>query len=325
VPDVLLTGGSGFIGGTLLRRLVGDGRSVRALVRSEVAADVVAAAGATPIRGDVTDPASLAAAVANCRIVFHVGGLNASCLHDPGRLDRVNVEGTRNLVAAAAAAGVDRIVYTSSAAAIGEPRGAVGVETTAHRGSYLSRYERSKHLAEVAAFADSARLGVHLVAVNPSSVQGPGRIGGTARIFIAYLQGRLRVAVRTRFSLVSIGDTVEAHLLAETMGTPGERYLISGWTATTSDAVAMLSTVAGVSHRVRYLPGWVVSVSAGVMGGLGRLARRDVTLCREVARTLSHGHAFDGSRAERELGLRYTPPEVWLGETVEWYRSQGLV
>lgn len=325
MPDVLVTGGSGFIGGAVLHRLVAEGREVRALARSEAAAVRVAAAGAQPVRGDVTDPESLSRAVAGCRVVYHVAGLNVSCLRDPGRLDLVNVEGTRNVVAAAAAAGVERIVYTSSAAAIGSPAGVVGVESTPHRGYYLSRYERSKHLAEKVALADSRRLGVDLVAVDPSSVQGPGRTGGTARIFIAYLRGRLRLAIRTQFSLVSIGDTVEAHLLAERAGTPGERYLVSGWSTTTADAVATLSRVTGVTHRVRYLPGWAISVAAAAGGAFGRIARRDVPLCPEVARTLRHGHAVDGSRAERELGLRYTPPEVWLAETVGWYRKEGLV
>ena len=325
MPDVLLTGGSGFIGGALLRRLVGDGRSVRALVRSEVAADVVAAAGATPIRGDVTDPASLAAAVANCRIVFHVGGLNASCLHDPGRLDRVNVEGTRNLVAAAAAAGVDRIVYTSSAATIGETAGTIGTEDTVHSGRYLSGYARSKHLAEQAALGDAARLGIDLVSVNPSSIQGPGRTHGTARIFLGFLRGRLRWAVRTRMPLVFVDDAVAAHLLAERNGRPGERYLVNGWSPTIEEVVATLAAVTGIERRVRYLPGWMLSASAATVEFAFRAVRRHPPLCRAMAREVRHGHHFDGSRAERELGLRYTPPEEWLAATVEWYREEGLI
>lgn len=325
MPDVLLTGGSGFIGGALLRRLVAEGRSVRALVRSDQAAAAVAAAGAETARGDVTDPPSLARAVAGCSVVYHAAGLNATCLRDPARLDRVNVVGTRNVVAASAAAGVTRLVYTSSAAAIGSGSGVVGSESTPHRGWYLSRYERSKHLAEVAALSDAARLGLPLVAVGPSSVQGPGRTAGTARLFIAYLRGDLRFAVPATFSLVSIDDTVTAHLLAERAGVAGERYLVSGWTTTTRDAVAALAAVCEVDHRVRYLPGWMISAAAGVVGAFGAVTRRHVVLCREVARTLRHGHVFDGSRAERELGLHYTPPEVWLAETVEWYRGQGLV
>lgn len=325
MPEVLLTGGSGFIGGSLLRRLVDEGRTVRALVRSEEAAGLVRALGAEAVRGDLTDPDSLHPAVAGCRVVYHAAGLNATCLRDPDRLDRVNIEGTRGVIAASAAAGVERIVYTSSAAAIGAPPGVVGTEATPHRGWYLSRYERSKHLAEQMAFSEAERLGVPLVAVSPSSVQGPGRTGGTARIFIAYLRGRLQFATRSVFSLVAIDDTVSAHLLAERRGVAGERYLISGWTTTTQGAVATLTAVSGTARRVRYLPGWAVSAAAAVVGAVGRMSRRDLPLCPEVARTLRHDHAFDGRRAETDLGLGYTPPETWLAETVEWYRANGLV
>ena len=176
------------------------------------------------------------------------------------KLDRVNVGGTRAMVAAAAGAGVERIVYTSSAATLGERRGTVGHEGSEHRGSYVSAYERSKHRAEVAALEDADRLGVPLVAVNPSSVQGPGRTGGTARILLGYLTGRLRFAVDTRLSVVAIGDVVAAHLRAEDAASPGERYVVSGWTTTVSDAVSTLERVTGVTRRVRMLPAWTLGV-----------------------------------------------------------------
>jgi len=325
VPEILVTGGSGFIGGALLRRLVADGRPVRALARSQDAAEAIAASGAEPVPGDLADDRSLREAAAGCRVVFHVGGLNGTCLRDPSRLDRVNVDGTRAMVRAAAAVGVERIVYTSSAATIGERAGTVGTETTVHCGKYVTEYARSKHLAEMAAFEDAAKLGVELVALNPSSVQGPGRVEGTARLLIAYVRGRLRWFVDTRLSLVSIGDTVEAHLLAATRGVPGERYLVSGWSGGMDDALALLGRAAGVESPVRQIPGWVLAIGATMLGGAYRALGRDAPVCREAARTLRHGHLIDGSKAERDLGLRYTPPEVWLAETVEWYRAEGWV
>jgi len=325
VPDAFLTGGTGFIGGALLQALLDDGRTVRALVRTDAAAARLEALGAQPVIGDLLGPESFATSIEGCGTVFHVAGLNAMCLADRDALERVNVDGTRAVVAAAAAAGVRRIVYTSSAATIGEPEGEIGTEDSQHRGSYNTGYERSKHLAEVVAFSEAQRLGVDLVAVNPSSVQGPGRTGGTAKILIGYLKGRLRFAVDTRMSLVSIDDTVRAHIDAETRGTPGERYLVSGWAATVPQAVGLLSTIAGVEHRVRYLPHWMLSAAAAVVGGGARLVRRDAPLCPEMVRALRHGHTYDGGRVEREWGFQYTPPEVWLAETVDWYREQGIV
>jgi dihydroflavonol-4-reductase len=275
--------------------------------------------------GDVTDEASLKGLVDGCRTVFHVAGLNAMCLRDPDRLDRVNVGGTTAVVRAAAHAGVERVVYTSSAATIGEPHGVTAREDTGHRGSFITSYERSKHRAEVAAFEESARLEVPLVSINPSSVQGPGRTGGTARILIAYLQGRLRYAVDTRLSVVSIGDTVQAHLDGATHGVPGERYLVNGWSTTVAAAVRELALVTGTEARVRYLPGWVLSAVGRVAGPAYRVVRRDAPVCTEMVRALRHGHTYDGRRIEREWGFTYTSPGDWLLDTVEWYRSEGII
>ena len=322
MSDVFLTGGSGFLGGGILRRLIADGHRVRALARSDEAEAVVAAAGAAPVRGDLQETGPWTDALSGCSMVFHVAGRVAMC--EPSRLE-VNVAGTRAIIEAAASAGVPRFVFTSSAATIGEARGEVGTEATPHPGKYLSPYARSKHEAELLAFAGGRRLGVEVVSVNPSSVQGPGRTHGSARIFIGYLQGRLRWAVKTRLPLVSIEDAVEAHVLAAERGRPGERYLISGWNPTVQEAVDLLAAVGGVEHRVRYLPWWLFTAGAAMVEGLWRLAGKLPPYCRAMAREVRHGHRLDGSKAERDLGLVYTPPEKWLAETVEWYRAQGVV
>jgi len=322
VPDVFLTGGTGFIGAALLDRLIADGRSVRALVRSIEAADAMRSLGAEPVIGNLEgiEPSSMT----DCRSVFHVAGLNAMCLRQPRALEQTNVAGTRAVVRAAAQAGVERVVYTSSAATIGEPQGSVGTESTIHRGTYITAYERSKHLAEVAAFEDAESAGLDLVAVNPSSVQGPGRTGGTARMLISFLRGRLRFAVDTRLSLVFIDDVVDAHIRAEQTGRAGQRYLVSGWSATVAEAVDVFAAVTGIRRNVRYLSPRLLGVVAAVTAAGYRLVRRDAPLCPEMVAALRHGHTYDGSRAESELGLRYTPPEEWLARTVQWYRAEGI-
>ncbi len=170
--------------------------------------------------------------MAGCRVVFHAAGVNAMCLPDPAPMYRANVDGPAGVVRAAAAAGVPRVVHTSSAVTMGEAAGVVATEATPHRGSHLSHYERSKHLGEQAVLAEGARTGVEVVCVNPASVQGPGRTGGTARLLIGYLSGRLRWTVDATFSLVFVDDCTRAHLLAERRGVPGERYLVSGATLT---------------------------------------------------------------------------------------------
>ena len=325
MPDAFLTGGTGFVGGGVLAALVADGRDVVALARDDAGRERVEALGARPAAGDVLDGASLAAAATGCRTFFHVAGINEHCSHDPGLMYRVNVDGAVNAVRAAAAAGAGRVVLTSSTAAIGERKGEVGNESTEHSGSHLTDYARSKAHGERAARAEAERLGVDLVVVNPASVQGPGRVDGTAEILLAYLRGRLPAAIETTVSMVFADDCAAGHLLAEANGEPGERYILSGATFSVREALRALAAATGVEHRVRFLPAWTAVAAGAVIGPLWRLRGTTPPLCLESARAIAHGHRFDGSKATRHLGLTYTPFEEALRRTVEWYRQEGLL
>jgi dihydroflavonol-4-reductase len=322
---VLVTGGTGFVGGALVRRLLADGRAVRVLARSEPGAASLAELGATPVRGDLSDAPSLRVAMLDVATVFHAAGLNAMCLRDPGELFRTNVDGSGNVIRAAAEAGVARVVYTSSAATIGEPEGLIGREDTPHRGSFLSAYERSKFLAEERVGRLAGELGVPTVTVNPSSVQGPGRVEGSARLLLALVNGRLPVVVPSFVSIVDIDDCTDGHVLAERLGAPGDRYLLNGATLSVSEAVAVLRSIAGRPRRVLTLPRPVASVAGRLGDAVSGLTGRPLPVCSELTRTLLHGHRYDGSRATRELGLRYRPIEETVRRTVAWYAEQGLV
>ena len=322
---VLVTGGSGVVGRALVKRLISDGRRVRALARTQASARTLEAVGAVTVRGDVLDLGSLTEAMDGCATAFHVAGVNAMCLRNPREMVRTNVEGSANAVRAAATAGVRRVVYTSSSSAIGEDHGTIGREDSPHRGSYLSAYERSKHLAERRVFELAASLGVDVVALNPASVQGPGRATGSARLLLEVVNGRLPLLVRTTISLVDIADCAAGHALAETRGQPGERYLLSGTSLTTPEAVELLQRIWGLRRRVRFAPAWTATAAGALAGAGAALLRRDATLCPEAVRTLLHGHRYDGSRAARELGLRYTPVETTLRRTLEWCAERGLV
>lgn len=320
---VVVTGGSGVVGVALVRHLVADGEAVSVLCRSERSAAVIRALGAHPVTGDILDTSSLRQAFAGADLIYHVAGLNSMCPDDPGELERVNVLGSQNVIRAAQVAGCRRVVYTSSAATIGEPAGTMGTETTRHRGWYLSAYERSKHLAEQAVFAMNTN--VEVVSVNPSSVQGPGRATGTGALILDLLAGRLRGLVDTRLSIVDIDDCARGHVAAARHGSAGERYLLNSFTMTMREAVEVLGRVADREVEVRWLPGWSAMAAATVVESAARLRRKHPKVCREMVRTLRHGHAYDGSRAERDLGLEYTAPEATLSRLVDWFRAEGLL
>jgi dihydroflavonol-4-reductase len=325
VTRAFVTGGSGFIGGALIRRLVAEGVDVVALARSGPAATSVAEMGAHPFRGDLSDADVLVAAMHGCEVVYHAAGVNEICPRNELAMFQANVTGTRNVIAAAAASGVGRVVYTSSAVTIGEPVGTMATEDSPHRGRYLSTYERSKHEAELVAFTAADHHDVDVIAVNPSSVQGPGRTGGSARIFLYALRTPRPWLFETTLSIVDIADTVDAHLLAAVHGMPGRRYIVSGTAMRVTDAVGLLGEVAGIRCRPRM-------VARGVVRGIGlplayllRYVPLRTRICPDLLRVLLQGHTYDGTRAVEELGLRYTPIETTLRNTVDWYREEGLL
>jgi dihydroflavonol-4-reductase len=325
VARVFVTGASGFIGGALAARLLERGDEVVGLARSDEAAAAIARRGAEVARGDLLDEDSITEGMQGCAVAYHVAGVNTHCPADPSMLLRVNVEGTEATVRAAARAGVRRVVLTSSAASLGEPAGTVGTEDTKHRGSYLSVYDRSKHQGEQAAFRAATRLGIEIVAVNPSSVQGPGRSAGNGKIIIAYLNGRLRVFVNTHVSVVDIDDTVEGHLLAAARGRSGQRYVLNGATIPAREALEIVSELSGISEPVRMLPPAVARAAAAIAEGAAHARGRTSSICRARVRTILHGHRYDGSRATRELGLSYTPVAETFRRTIEWAVAEGLV
>jgi dihydroflavonol-4-reductase len=323
--SVLVTGGTGFLGRALVERLLSAGDQVKALARSDASAGELGALGAEPVRGDVLDLESLPASMRGCEVAYHAAGANAFCVRDPSPMFEVNVRGSRNVVLAAARAGVRRVVYTSSAATLGEASGTIGSEGSPHRGWFLSDYERSKFEAEQAVLSAARETGTDVVCVNPASVQGPGRATGSTKLLLDYLNGKLRAIVESTISLVDIVDCTEGHVLCEARGEPGERYVLSGATLTVREGIQLLERITGVNEPVRALPPALATTAAVAVEIAARLRGRDPRVCRDLVRTALHGHAYDGSRATRELGLIYTPLEETIRRTVDWFGAAGLV
>jgi len=324
---VFVAGGSGLLGAALVRALLERGDTVVALARSEASADALAASGAEVRRGEITDVRALRQAMEGCELAFNLAGVNGFCMRgeDALAMRRANVDGAVAAVRAAHEAGVRRLVHTSSAATIGEAPGVIADEWTAHRGWYLSLYEQTKTLGERAALASATALGQELVLVNPASVQGPGRRSGSGRFLLAFLDGRLKVFVDTWLSLVDIQDCVAGHLLAAANGAAGERYLLSGIRMRVGELLELAAEVAGVGVRPRLLPGPVATAAAASVEAAFCLRGRRPPVCRELVRTLLHGPRYDGRRAQRELGLRYTPAHETLERTLTWAQAQGLI
>lgn len=318
---VLVTGGTGVVGSPVVRYLVASGREVRGLARSEDSAALLAGMGAAPVRGDICDPGSLDKAVAGCEVVYHIAGLVRFCPQFPDRLYQVNVEGTRNVVGAARRAGVRRLVHTSSVVALGERPGTVGSEATSHCGYYLSHYGRSKHQAEEAAFAESGDMEV--VAVNPSSVQGAGRATGSGGLLLQAVNGRFKYLVDTPVSIVDTDDCARGHIAAEERGVAGQRYILSGFTISLREAVALMGDLTGRRYRTRFIPRGLLAPAGLVADTVGQYVD-SVPLCKETVQLMRYGARYDGSRARWELGLEYRSPRETFTRALEYFRAAGL-
>ncbi len=318
----LVTGGTGFVGGLVLSRLVRDGREVRALVRRAADRERLPTPEVELALGHLEDEELLVRAAEGCEVIYHVAGLNQLCLPDPTPLYQVNVEGTRRLLQAAQRAGVRRVVYTSSAATLGGDGRSPVDEASPPPGAFTSHYARSKFEAERVAMEFGE---IEVVTLNPSSVQGPGRVTGTARVFLDYLNGRLRFDLPSRFGICYTADCVNGHLLAESKGRAGERYVLNTATLTNTEAIDLIAVISGLTARPRTVPLPLAMGAAACLEWVAHSRGRRPLLCREAVRTVGHPHVYDGSRAERELGLRYTPLREAMEATVRWYRQEGLV
>ena len=265
-PKTLVTGGSGFVGRAVVLELLAQGRPVRVLARNPQHPALAGLAVEVAL-GDLRDRASLESALTGCSRLFHVAADYRLWVPDPEEMYAVNVEGTRNLLAAARAQGVSRVVYTSTVGALGNPGdGTPGSEATpVSLGDMVGHYKRSKFMAEQVALEFAAR-GLPLVVVNPSTPVGPWdwRPTPTGQMIVDFLKGRMPAYLETGLNLIHVNDVARGHLLAEAKGQVGEKYILGHENLSLSQIFQLLAEISGrPAPRVK-LPYWPVLALAYV-------------------------------------------------------------
>jgi dihydroflavonol-4-reductase len=322
MKPVLVTGASGFLGWHVARVLLERGHRVRALVRG---GSVVDGLPVQVMTGDLRDPASLERAVAGCGLLFHVAADYRLWARDPRELYRSNVDGTRNILAAALEAGVERVVYTSTVGCIGIAHGKQGdEETPVALGDMAGAYKRSKFLAEQVALEFAGR-GFPVVIVNPTAPVGDHDVKPTptGRIVLDFLNGRMPAFIDTGLNIVDVRDTAEGHWLACERGRPGERYILGAENLTLAQILGKLAAITGLpAPRVRlpygiaYLAGAVSTACAEITGKPPRVPLDAVRMARKKM-WVTH------ERARRELGFDPASAEIALRHAVEWFRPKA--
>jgi len=318
----LVTGGTGFVGGAIVRELLRRGHEVRVLARSVSNTAALEALGVEITRGNILDGGSLAAALAGRDVLFHAAAIYEFWTPDRAALMRTEIEGTRNALEAALDAGVSRVVYTSTAVCLGEARGAVATEETVHRGYFLSPYEEAKYGAELVAKQYRDRLGVAII--KPAGVLGPGDLKPSGTSIVALINGRFPALFHGALTFVAVSDVALGHVLAAEQEKFGEDYILAAEVLTTAEFYGVIAELAGVK-RPPLIPGLLVDLFAGYEEWKARRTGRVPLISKNAFRTTAHGFRADGSKAARELGLTYTPIRDTLRDAINWYWKQGLL
>ena len=322
-----VTGGTGFIGGAVVRRLLAEGHQVRALVRPGAGTRQLDGLPVETVEGDLRDRESLQRGIAGNDWVFHVAALYSYWGHGADDFYQTNVEGTRRVMETAHQEGIARVVYTSSIAALGlhHDRTPATEDTPSSLEDRIGPYQRSKFLAQQVA-EEYARQGLPVVIVNPSTTVGVGdhKPTPTGQIIVDFLNGRMFAYVDTGLNIVDVEDVASGHLLAAERGCVGERYILGGENLTLRQILDLLAGASGRPPARYRIPHAIAQAWSYLDVALARLNPRRVPAATPEKVRLSRQYEFyDPGKAERELGLPQTPAREGLRKAVAWYRAHG--
>jgi dihydroflavonol-4-reductase len=322
----LVTGATGFVGSHVVRRLLQRGDRVRILARHSSRKSNIEAFGCEVAIGDLKDATSLLRCVQGCGRVYHVAADYRLWTRNPQDIYDNNVGGTRNLLSACCEAGVEKVVYTSTVGTIGMGKEGIQAneDSPVKLDDMIGHYKRSKFMAEQVAL-EFASSGLPVVIVNPTTPVGTGDIKPTptGKIILDFIKGRLPAYVDTGLNLVSVQDVAEGHLLAETMGQVGERYILGGENWSLEEILGALARICG-KHAPRVRIPWVTALIAGYVENfiMGSVLRREPTIPLEGVLMSRYKMYISSQKAKTGLGYTPRPVENALLEAVDYFRNE---
>ena len=313
-----VTGATGFVGGQVIRQLIAAGHDVVAPVRTPAKAQGLVALGVEVRQGDVREKESMREAMRGADGVFHIAGWYKLGVKDKSEGERINVQGTRNVLELMRELEIPKGVYTSTLAVFSDTHGRMVDETYRYDGPHLSEYDRTKWVAHYEVADPMIAQGLPLVIVQPGLIYGPGDTSSVRTTLIAYLKRKLpMVPMGTAFCWGYVEDTARGHIQAMERGRAGEAYVIAGERSDLVSALQLAERITGVpGPRIKIAPG-MMKAAARLMSVVERIVPvpDDYTAeyLRENAGTTYLG---DSSKAKRELGFEVRELEVGLAETL---------
>jgi dihydroflavonol-4-reductase len=326
---VLVTGAAGFVGSAVAHALANSGYQIRALLRPTSKRTNLVGLDVEIVEGDMREESSAARAMQGVRYLFHVAADYRLWARDKHELLRTNQEGTRLLMEAALAAGVERVVYTSSVATIAcAPDGGLADETRRQVESCaVGAYKRSKIAAERVVETMIAERGLQAVIVHPSTPIGPRdqKPTPTGRIIIVAAMGRMPGFVDTGLNLVHVDDVASGHLAALHMGKIGEHYILGGQNVPLGNLLADIALLSGHKPPKFRFPRELVYPFALAAEARAYFTRREPFLTIDGLRMSKHKMFFSSAKAERDLGYRARPHGEALKDALAWFRAHGHI
>jgi dihydroflavonol-4-reductase len=324
---ILVTGATGFVGSAVLRALAERGERVRVLARPSSPRRNLDGIACEVALGDMTDRGAMTRAMDGVRFVYHVAADYRLWARDPGEIRRANLAGAKAVMEAALAAGVEKVVYTSSVATLRAADAATIVDETSPltEGEAVGAYKQSKVAAERLVERMVAGEGLPAVIVNPSTPIGPRDIKPTptGRMVLEAAQGKIPAFVDTGLNLAHVDDVAQGHLLAMQKGRVGERYVLGGQDMSLREMLADIARLTGRRAPTLALPRAPLYPLALVAEGVARVTGKEPMLTRDALKMASHHMFFSSAKAERELGYRARPHTQALADAIAWFREAG--
>ncbi len=324
----LVTGATGFLGSAIVRELLKDGRAVRVLARAGTDTGNIDGLSVEIANGELRDRASLKNALTGCDALYHAAAYYSLWDKNKRLIYDINVEGTRNILAAALDLNLKKVVYTSTVGCIGlNPDGSPGNEDTPLDPATLSNdYKKSKYQAELVA-REFHQKGLPVVIVNPSTPIGPRDIKPTptGKIIVDFLNRKMPAYLDTGLNLIDVADCARGHILAEAKGVPGERYILGNRNMSLKEILLTLEDITGLKAPSVQMPYWVAYTAGWVCETLSNhLTGSPPAVPLAGVKMAKYFMYFDASKAVRELGLPQNPVENALKEAVQWFRDHAL-
>jgi len=323
---VFVTGATGFLGASIVRELLKDGRDVRVLVRAGSDTSNLKGLDVELWTGDLRDSGSLKAGLHGCDTLYHAAADYRLWTRTPQEMYRINVDGTAAILEAALQNSLSKVIYTSSVGTLGNPGdGTPGREDTpVTLNDMVGHYKKSKFLAEREAEKFIVR-GLPLVIVNPSTPIGPFDIKPTptGKIIVDFLNRKMPAYLDTGLNIIAVEDCARGHILAGEKGRIGQKYILGNANLTMQQIFGMLEEITGLSApRVR-LPYTPILLAAYVNEAIASITGKAPLIPLAGVQMAAKFMFFDPSKAVKELGLPQTSAKEALKRAVEWFRQNG--